>query len=101
MIDKINETFDELIAAKRRLQQSSNEISDIERRTKMENLEKWVDAKNNDVRRAIIEEALEEDERYQSERNRRRIARDEFRIAWLEVERHKLVIQALNAVVKG
>ncbi len=96
LAERIEAAFDEAVGAKRRMQINLRGITELEETAKMENLDEWVGAKNNDVRRAIVLRDLAEDEDYDRARFEYDNARDRYRLALLEIERLKLLV-ALEA----
>jgi hypothetical protein len=92
MTDRIEAVFNAAVAAKRNMQASANDVAAAEETAKMDNLDEWVGAKNNDVRRSIILRELDDDEAYYVARQLYRDARDSYRLALLEIERLKLLV---------
>lgn len=99
MEQKINEVFDRVIGAKRLVQTAAYAIKSQEMDARMENLDEWIQARNNDVRQAIIDRALANDQDYWSDRVQYENARDEYELAMLEVERLRVLIASARAGV--
>ena len=95
--ERIEAEFDRAIAAKSDMQTNASKIADSEETAKMDNLDEWTGAKNNDVRHSIVLRALAEDEDYHTARQGYRAARDRYRLAVLEIERLKLLVAARAA----
>lgn len=94
---RIEAAFDSAIVCKSRMQAEANDIAAAEETAKMDNLEEWTAAKNNDVRRAIVLRELADDEGYHASRKIYRAARDDYRLALLEIERLKVLVAHLGA----
>lgn len=56
--------------------------------------DEWINARNNDVRRALVGRALREDAAYQEARQSYRSNRDSYKLVLLDIERLKLLVEA-------
>lgn len=97
MEKEINAVYDRVVRLRLDMAFRSSEIQDDEETAKMDNLEEWTSAKNNDVRRAIILRALADDEHYHANRKQYRAMREDLRIALINVERVKTLIAGYRA----
>jgi hypothetical protein len=95
--ETINKAYDRAVQRRLEMAFRGSEIQDAEETAKMDNLDEWVAAKNNDVRRAIILRALADDERYHENRKMYRASREDLRIALINVERVKTLIAGYRA----
>ena len=95
--DRVNEAFDDAIRFRAAMQSAWRAMQQHEETAKMENLEEWVAAKNNDIRKAIVLRALEENHEYQTWRSQYADARDDLKLALLDIERVKLLVRAAEA----
>lgn len=93
--ERIETAFDEAIEHRWLMLEARHQISNKEANAKVEHRDDWAGAKNNDVRKVLLEEWLANDDVYWQARLAYDKARDEFRVALLEIERLKLLV-ALN-----
>lgn len=90
--ERIETAFDEAIRHRRAMLEARYEVSNKEANAKLEYRDDWAGAKNNDVRRVLLEEWLAGDDVYWQARLAYDKARDEYRVALLEIERLKLLV---------
>lgn len=102
--ERIENAYDVAVEAKRTMQVEQSIMADEEQSAKMDNLDEWTAAKNNDVRRSIIERELGEPggvdgapSLYWTARRAYIGARDRYRLALLEIERLRLLVEAAKA----
>ena len=102
--ERIEAAYDRAVGARRTMQIEQTVMADEEQSAKMDNLEEWTAAKNNDIRRAIVERALGEPNGvegapslYWNARRAYTDARNEYRLAHLEIERLRLLVEAVKA----
>lgn len=100
MDNRIKETFDNLVESREAMMAAQGAMEDLEETAKMDNLNEWVAAKNNDVRRAIILRELSDNNEYHAHRRAYRDARDAFKLARLEVERIRMMVDAAVVATK-
>lgn len=94
MEKRIELAWDEAIAHRARMIEAQHALADVEETAKMDNLDEWVGAKNNDVRRAIVLRALADDVEYHEARVAYRNEKDAFKLAMLHIERLRMLIAA-------
>lgn len=94
LTERIEAAFDAVIASKAQMHEALYFMDLAEESARMDNIEEWASAKNNDVRRAIVLRELADNEDYHAARTRHRDNRDGFRLGMLEVERLKLLVAA-------
>ena len=97
--ERIEAAYDRAVEVEDHMQTLARQIELQEETAKMDNLEECTAAKNNDIRRAIILRALSEDEGYHVARSTYAVARNRYRLAHLEIERLRLLVEA--AKVEG
>lgn len=95
--ERIEVEFNQVVDAKAQMQFRAGQIHLAEETAKTDNLEEWTAAKNNEVRRAIVLSVLADDEAYHEARSVYQEARDRYRLALLEIERLKLLVEARKA----
>ena len=91
---RIESAFDELAMHRRLMLEAQREIQLKETHAKVENIEKWVAARNGEVRSAMLAEWLQEDEEYWRQRKAYDESRKDFRVGLLEAKRFELLIAA-------
>lgn len=97
LAERIETAFDKARQSKAVMQQSYREIEAAEETAKMDNLDEWTGAKNNDVRRAIILRELAQDDDYHNARKAYQGARDTYRLDLLEIKRLELLVEDRKA----
>lgn len=97
MEKRINEQFDILSKAKSVAFDSQRTMDRIAENAKMENLDEWVAAKNNDVRHALILRALADNEEYHAARKTLLDAQHVVEVTELEVKRIRYLLDAARS----
>ena len=100
MEERINAAWDEVVRARKSMELSRWATDDAEETAISDLGDEWTNAKNNDVRRALVREKLAEDLDYHEARNQYRKARAELRVALFEVERLKMLIDSAAVAIK-
>lgn len=95
--ERIEAAFDTAINNRTKMMDAQASMQRAEETAKMENLEEWTQAKNNDVRKAIILRELADDESYHEERANYERRRGLYRLDLLEIERLKLLVEYTRA----
>lgn len=100
---KIDQVWDGVIEARRVMLTNQNILSQIEMSRKLEHPEEWASAKNNDVRRAMLEEWIsinpvsDSGEDYYEVKTELIEASHAFKLGMLEVRRLQMRIDWIQA----
>lgn len=97
LAERIERAYNEVCEQKRIMQKTLREFRGWEAATKLEHGEEWAAAKNDNVRKVLLDGWLEEDLDYQKARDSYESHRDRYRLALLEIERLKLLVEARKA----
>ena len=100
MEERINAAWDRVVELRRDMGFRKVEIENAEETAISDLGDEWTNAKNNDVRRALVREKLASEERYQENRKMYRAAREDLRVALLEVERLRMLIDSAAVAVR-
>lgn len=98
LYERIEEAYDRAIRERGSMLADLGTMRRIEERVKVEHKDEWAGAKNNDVRATLLAGWLaDEDYDYAAYRDCYEKARDEYRLALLEIERLRLLVEAAKA----
>jgi hypothetical protein len=97
IVDQVNNAYSLLHEWKNDMQVHADAIADLEEDAVQDILEDWQKARSNEVRRGLLQDQLDDNDEYKNHRRAYRTARNNFRLAQLEVERCKTVIAAIHA----
>lgn len=103
--ERIEAAYDRATEARRAMTVARNVMADIEANAKQEHPEEWASAKNNDVRAVLLARWVAENptgdtsDDYFETRAERQDAELTFKLALLEIERLRLLVEA--AKVEG
>lgn len=89
---RIEKVFDVASLLRQDMQIAMLSMVESEEAVKADCLDEWMAAKNNDVRKAIIQRELVQNDEYQSARLDYRRARDDYQRTLLEIQRLKLLV---------
>ena len=97
LAERIEAAYNEVIEQRGRMLEAQGEIRRAEENAKVEHSDEWASAKNNDVRKVLLAEWLQNDDPYIQARIAYDDARDSFRLEMLEIERLKLLVELAKA----
>lgn len=103
LVERIEAAYDRAIQARRDMIVARNVLANIEANAKQEHEEEWASAKNNDVRAVLLAGWIAESptgdtgDDYFETRAERQEAELAFKLALLEIERLKLLVEAAKA----
>lgn len=92
LADRIEAAFDRAIKSKSLMQYSQLTMRLISDDAKLEHRDEYAGAKNNDVRAVLLHDWLQDELEYWAARKNYDEARDDYRLALLEIERLKLLV---------
>jgi hypothetical protein len=95
--ERIEAAYDEAKAYRGRMFLERGEIEEREENAKIKHSQEWASAKNNDVRRVLLQEWLDGDAEYLHASQQYHIARNAYRLALLEIDRLKLLVELAKA----
>jgi hypothetical protein len=94
MEDRINEAWDRAINARQRMRWQADLVDEAQEEIKLANLTDYLTAKNSEQRQLLLLSWLKDNEQFQIARQNYRQARDDYRIAMLEIQRLRMLIES-------
>ncbi len=94
---EIEQSYGRAIKARAAMFEMQRAIRHAEATAKVDHLDEWASAKNNDVRFVLLATWLQDNEEYWKQRRAYDSASEDYRMAHLEIARLKLLIQLVAA----
>lgn len=97
LTERIEAAYDEAIRLRREIDEARKILGDLETVEKIKHADEWTSAKNNDVRALLLASWLADHDAYHQGQMHYSGVRSAYRLALLEIERLKLLVEATKA----
>ena len=95
--ERIEAAYDRAMELRKAMMQDLLMVRVKEQQAKLEHADEWASAKNSEVRGVLLAGWLASDEHYEAYKDNYEGHRDRYRLAHLEIERLRLLVEAAKA----